>query len=57
MKIQPNENYELLGTSIKLNKAKTYKATPATNQPDYKRQGLVFVRGILLNKNEYTVKG
>ena len=44
MKIQPKENYELLGTYpvIKLDKNKVYNAVIADNQPDYKKKGLVF---------------
>lgn len=53
--IKPNLNYKLLGTEIKLNKNKVYEGEIATNQPNYKKLGLMFVGGILLNKNEYTV--
>ena len=55
MKVKPNENYELLGTSIKLDKNKVYAAVPATNQPNYKAMGMVFVGDILLVKGEYKV--
>jgi len=55
MKIKPKESYEQLGTGIKLDKNKVYKATIARNQPSYKEKGLIFVQGILLNKYEYTV--
>jgi|TARA_R110000744_G_scaffold181079_3_gene300127 hypothetical protein len=57
MKIKPKENYRLLGTYpvITLNKNKVYKVIKATNQPNYKENGLVFCDNILLNKNEYTV--
>ena len=56
MKVKPKENYKLLGTSIVLNKNKTYNAVIATNQPNYKKKGLIFVDGVLLNANEYIVK-
>ena len=57
MKIKPKENYRLLGTYpvITLNKNKVYKAIIATNQPNYKENGLLFCDDILLNKNEYTI--
>ena len=56
MKVKPKENYKLLGTSIVLNKNKTYNAVIATNQPNYKEKGLIFVDDVLLNANEYIVK-
>ncbi len=28
----------------------------ATNQPNYKQKGLIFVNGVLLNANEYIIK-
>jgi hypothetical protein len=57
MKIQPKENYKLLGTYpvIKLDKNKIYNAVIADNQPDYKKKGLVFCGDILLNKSEYKI--
>lgn len=55
MRVKPNENYELLGTSIKLDKNKVYEAVPATNQPNHKAMGMVFVGDFLLNKTEYRV--
>lgn len=60
MRIKPKENYELLGTSIKLNKDKIYPASHATNQPDYKNRQAIFVYydnhggSMLLTKGEYT---
>jgi hypothetical protein len=53
MKVKPKENYHLLGTDIRLNKDKTYPATWATNQPDWQRDGKIFVNEILLNRGEY----
>ena len=55
MRVKPKLNYQLLGTSIRLNSKKVYRATIASNQPDYKKQGLIFVRGILLDKTEYMI--
>ena len=57
MNIKPKENYRLLGTYpvITLDRNKVYKAIIATNQPNYKENGLVFCDDILLNKNEYTI--
>jgi len=59
MRVRPLENYELLGTGIKLDKTKVYDAVPATNQPDWKAKGLIFVDvrghfGFLLSRTEYT---
>ncbi len=55
MRVKPNENYKLLGTSIELDKERVYDAVKATNQPNYEEEGLIFVSEILLNKNEYVV--
>jgi len=58
MKIKPKKNYVLLGADIALNSSHVYDATPATNQPDWEKRGLVFVGpspGVLLNKKEYEV--
>ena len=61
MKIIPNENYSVLGYG-RLNKNKIYEACIATNQPDYKEKGLIFVEAnddlrieLLLNSDEYGV--
>ena len=57
---KPNENYKLLGTEIKLDKNKLYTFIPASNIPNYKEKGLIFLQikgssgcGFLLNKNDY----
>tara|TARA_R100000781_G_C4035318_1_gene112038 strand:+ start:338 stop:511 length:174 start_codon:yes stop_codon:yes gene_type:complete len=55
MKVKPKRNYKLLGTSIVLNKDKIYNAVIATNQPNYKEKGLIFVNEVLLNKKEYII--
>ena len=55
MKIKPNKNYHSLGTNIMLNKNLTYNGIIATNQPNYKKEGLIFVNEILLNKKEYKI--
>jgi len=55
MKIQPRENYELIGTGIRLDKTKIYNAVHATNQPDFEELGLVFCGEVLLSKNEYDI--
>jgi hypothetical protein len=57
MKVKPNENYHLLGTSIKLDKNLVYDAEPATNQPQWEERGLIFVNEILLEKGEYEIVG
>ena len=54
--IRPNRSYHLASTDIKLNKNNLYHGEIATNQPNYKERGLIFVMGcILLNKGEYTI--
>lgn len=55
MKVKPILSFKLLGTSIQLDKNKTYTASHATNQPDWKEKGLVFVDGVLLAKGEYEI--
>jgi len=45
----------LLGTSIKLSSSRTYWAEYATNQPDWKEKGKVFINGVLLESGEYEV--
>ena len=59
MKIKPKENYSVLGYGS-LNKDKTYSAVIAYNQPDYVREGKIFVESnkdlrieLLLKKGEY----
>ena len=57
MKVKPKENYRLLGTSIELDKNEIYHATIASNIPDCKERGLIFVDGVLLEKGEYEIVG
>jgi|TARA_R100001079_G_C4361571_1_gene115268 hypothetical protein len=59
MKIKPRENYSVLGYGS-LNKDKTYSAVIAYNQPDYVKEGKIFVESnkdlkieLLLKKGEY----
>ena len=56
MKVKPKDNYELYGTNVKLSSRHWYNATAASNVPDPKNRGLVFVKGILLDNTEYTTK-
>ena len=42
-RVRPKANYDLLGTPIKLDRAKTYWAMAATNQPGWKAKGLIFI--------------
>tara|TARA_Y100000310_G_scaffold108467_1_gene106875 strand:- start:274 stop:492 length:219 start_codon:yes stop_codon:yes gene_type:complete len=58
--IKPSANYKLTGTSIQLSKDQTYSACNATNQPDWKEKGLIFVDddwgyGFMLKRGEYTI--
>lgn len=63
MFIIPKENFRSLGIdpNLRLVKGRVYKAIPATNQPNWKEQGKVFVffrdeghePSILLDKFDY----
>ena len=55
MKVKPIMDYVLLGTNEKLDKNKVYDAEIAWNQPGYKKNGLIFVNGVLLVKGEYKI--
>ena len=61
MKIKPKLSYSIDGYG-NLNKDKTYKAVIATNQPDYKEKGKIFVLPnedlrieLLLTRTEYEI--
>lgn len=64
MKVRPLENYRLYNYSIVLDNTKVYSASHATNQPNWKENGLIFVHesddedcvGILLREGEYEIK-
>lgn len=65
MIIKPHENYHMVGTdsNLRLDKTRNYVARPATNQPDWKEKGKVFVSfdddseepSILLDKFDYDI--
>jgi hypothetical protein len=52
--VRPLQNYYWAGQTA-LDSEKVYEATVATNQPNYKERGLVFIEGYLLTKEEYEV--
>jgi len=59
MKIQPKLNYSMSGYG-QLNKDKIYSAVDATNQPNWKEEGKIFVEAnddltieLLLKQGEY----
>jgi len=61
MKIQPKLNYSMSGYG-QLNKDKIYSTVDATNQPNWKEEGKIFVEAnddltieLLLKKGEYEV--
>lgn len=57
-KIRPKLDYKLLGTSLQLDKTKTYEAIWAKNQPDWEERELIFVGpepGFLLERGEYQI--
>lgn len=59
MLIRPNDDYELCGTSAKLDKTKVYRAMIASNQPDFIAKKKIFVTAdnadFLLEEGEYTI--
>ena len=55
MRVRPKMNFKMMGTSETLDKTKAYKAIKATNQPDWKAKGLIFVGNFLLSTGEYDV--
>ena len=63
MKVIPKRDYKLLGTDIRVTAGKVYDAVPASNQPDYKEKGKIFITnaendvtglGFLFETGEYT---
>jgi len=57
MKVRPKMNFKMLGTSETLDQTRAYKATKATNQPNWEAKGLVFIGNFLLSKHDYDVVG
>lgn len=64
MRVQPLNDFRMLGTGIHVSKDKVYDAIHATNQPDWKERGLIFIQGaegdstdlgFLLDKTDYMV--
>ena len=64
MRVQPLNDFRMLGTQIHVSKDKVYDAIHATNQPNWKERGLIFIvgaegdstdLGFLLDKTDYTV--
>ena len=64
MKVKPLNDFKLLGTGIRLSKNKIYEAINATNQPNWKSRGLIFITnaegdsseiGFLLDSTDYTI--
>ena len=55
-RVQPKLNYRAANNDMKpLNKNKVYDAIVASNQPNYKEDGLIFVGNYLLKRGEYTI--
>ena len=55
MRVRPKKDFKMLGTSDTLDKTRAYKATKATNQPNWEAKGLIFVGNFLLGKDDYEV--
>ncbi len=54
--IIPNESFRFAGeTKARVHAGATYAATPATNQPNWKAEGKVFVGELLLTKADYVL--
>ena len=64
MKVKPILDYHVLGTGIRLDSKKAYRAILASNQPEYKEKGKIFLLengnsqnsyGVLLERGEYKI--
>ena len=62
MKARPLYDYKIQGTDIVLDSTKTYEFSHATNIPEWKEKGLIFIHereddpmGCLLNCGEYEI--
>ena len=64
MRVRPLNDFKMLSTRISVSKDKVYDAIPATNQPDWKERGLIFIQGaegdtsdigFLLDNTDYEV--
>jgi hypothetical protein len=55
MKAKPKENYQLLGTSTKLDKTKVYDVEFACNIPDGDVFKMIWIEGVLLKEGEYEI--
>jgi hypothetical protein len=51
--VVPKSDFELAGTDIVIKKGVPYAAVLATNQPDWEKDGKVFVNDILLARGDY----
>ena len=61
--VKPLNSFKMLGSGISVIAGKTYEAIPASNQPDFERDGLIFITnaegdssdlGFLLDSTDYT---
>ena len=57
MKVRPIADFKLLGTDIALDSTKVYEAVLATNQPNWEKRQCVFVKGVLLERQDYELMG
>ena len=57
MIVRPKKNFRHISwaTTETLDKTKAYKATRATNQPNWEAKGLIWVDNFLLGTGEYDV--
>jgi hypothetical protein len=53
--IAPALDFKLLGTSIQVSTRKRYRASLATNQPDWQKRRAIFADEVLLESGEYFV--
>lgn len=60
MKARPTTACSLLGTEIILDPTKVYECSHASNQPEWKDKGMIFIHerpvnpvGVLLERGEY----
>lgn len=55
LRIKPRLDYQLLGATSHLLHTRTYSARYASNQPNWEREGKIFVKDMLLVRGEYKI--
>ena len=55
LQIRPLKNFELLGTDVRLDRHKAYRAHAAINQPEWYSKRKIFCGGMILEQGEYEI--